>query len=185
MLAELSLNILDIANNSIRANATLTTIQVLISTKKDRITIRILDNVDGMSEEMLTHVEDPFYTTRTTRKIGLGIPFFKAQALACDGSFSISSKLGTGTSIEATIPLSHIDRMPLGDITSTIHTLITCNPSIDFDYKYTYDDNSFELDTRTFRAILAPIPFTTKEVSNYIREYLAENKAETDGNALI
>lgn len=185
MLNELSLNVLDIANNSIRANATLVTIQITVSTSSDRITIQIKDNGTGMSEEMLAHVEDPFYTTRTTRKIGLGIPFFKDQANACGGTFCIASTVGEGTTVEASLSLSHIDRMPLGDITSTIHTLITCNPSIDFDYIYTYDDKSFELDTRIFRSILDHIPFNTKEVSNYIKDYLAENKAETDGNAII
>lgn len=185
MLTELSLNVLDLANNSIRANATLVTILITISTRSDCITIQIKDNGNGMSEEMLARVEDPFYTTRTTRKIGLGIPFFKAQANACGGTFCISSTVGKGTTVEASLSLSHIDRMPLGDITSTIHSLITCNPTIDFDYIYTYDDQSFELDTRTFRTILGDIPFNTKEVSNYIKDYLAENKAETDGGAIV
>ena len=185
MLNELSLNVLDIANNSIRANATLITIHIAVSTSTDCIMIQIEDNGNGMSEEVLAHVDDPFYTTRSTRKIGLGIPFFKAQADTCGGTFKITSSKGKGTTVCASIPLSHIDRMPLGDITSTIHSLITCNPSIDFDYLYSYDGRSFELDTRIFRTILDNIPFNTKEVSNYIKDYLAENKAETDGNTIV
>ena len=181
MLTELSLNILDIANNSIRADATLITIQITVSTEKDCLTILIKDNGKGMDSLQLSQVDDPFFTTRTTRRIGLGIPFFKMAALLANGTFHIESSIGTGTSIMATFGLSHIDRMPLGDINTTIHSLITCNPNLDFDYTYTYNQNSFTLDTRVFRTILNNIPLNTKEVSDYIKDYLKENKIAVDG----
>lgn len=181
MLTELSLNVLDIANNSIRAGADLIEIQIQIKRNQDTLTIKIADNGCGMTKEQLEKVEDPFFTTRTTRKIGLGIPFFKMAALGTGGSFHINSTAGIGTTVTAVFKLSHIDRMPLGDINSTMHTLITLNTQIDFLYTYAFDGNQFTLDTREFRQILNNIPLNSPEVSQYIKEYLEENQKETDG----
>ena len=183
MLPELSLNILDIAENSIRANASLIEISILVDTKKDILSISIHDNGCGMSKEQIKNVEDPFFTTRTTRKVGLGIPFFKQAALGTNGTFYINSKINEGTLVTATFTLSHIDRMPLGDITSTIHTLVTFNTKTDFLYTYTYNKESFSLDTREFKKILDGVSINTPEVSAYIKEYLIENKQEVDHGA--
>lgn len=185
MMTELSLNVLDVANNSIRAGASLIVINIDINTKEDTLSILIQDNGKGMTKEQLTQVEDPFFTTRTTRKVGLGVPFFKLSALAAEGTFEINSAPKKGTTVLATYRLSHIDRMPLGDINSTIHTLITLNPNIDFLYSYHYNENRFELDTREFRKIIGDIPFSTKEISTYIKEYLTENKQEVDGDHIL
>lgn len=185
MMTEISLNVLDVAQNSIRANASLIQISVSIDTVTDKIAIIIEDNGCGMSQEQIEHVEDPFFTTRTTRKVGLGIPFFKYAALLTEGDFSITSTLGEGTVVMATFGLSHIDRMPLGDMTSTIHTLITFNIDTDFLYKYTYNEKNFTLDTREFREILGDVPFNAAEVSLYIKDYLSENKNEVDGGVLL
>ncbi len=181
MMTEISLNVLDVANNSIRAGADLIEISVHIQKALDMLTITIADNGCGMTQEQVNMVEDPFFTTRTTRKIGLGIPFFKMAALNTEGTFHIDSTLGIGTTVTASFKLSHIDRMPLGDMNSTIHTLITLNTQIDFVYTYGYDENSFTLDTRQFREILNEVPLNSPEVSDYIKEYLAENQRETDG----
>lgn len=183
MMTELSLNILDVAENSIRADAALVEIEVAVDTLKDTLSIIIKDNGKGMSKEQISQAEDPFYTTRTTRKVGLGVPFFKQAALGTGGTFSIESQLGAGTCVKAVFIFSHIDRMPLGDITSTIHTLITYNTETDFLYKYIYNDKSFTLDTREFKEILGGVPLNIPEVSSYVKEYLTENKAEVDGNA--
>lgn len=181
MLQELSLNVLDIVSNSIRAGASLIEITVEADRKKDSLTIEINDNGCGMTKEQLAMVEDPFYTTRTSRKIGLGVPFFKMAAQVTGGSFNICSVPNSGTKVIATFVLSHIDRMPLGDINSTIHSLITANTHIDFVYTYRFDNKQFVLDTRQFREILGNIPLDNPEVSAYIKEYLEENKNETDG----
>ena len=135
MLPEISLNVLDIAQNSIRAEADLIEIGVLIDRKADTLTVIINDNGCGMTEEQIAHVEDPFFTTRSTRKIGLGVPFFKMSAIITGGSFEITSEVKVGTKVKAVFVLSHIDRMPLGDINSTIHTLVTYNTNIDFSIK--------------------------------------------------
>ncbi len=180
-MTELSLNVLDIANNSIRASASLIEITVRIDTVSDTLTLQIADNGCGMSKEQLSKVEDPFYTTRTTRNVGLGIPFFKQVAVDTGGSFDMDSAEGKGTTVTATFGLSHIDRMPLGDINSTIYTLIITNTQIDFLYTYGLDGKEFTLDTRDLRQILGDIPFHTPQVAGYIKEYLKENQEEVDG----
>ncbi len=181
MMTEISLNVLDIANNSIRAGADLIEIIIQIQRDQDKLIITIADNGCGMTEDQIRQVEDPFFTTRTTRKVGLGVPFFKMAAQCSGGTFRIESVPGAGTSVVAEFGLSHIDRMPLGDMNSTIHTLITLNTQIDFLYRYQFDTREFTLDTREFRQILGGVPLNTPEVSDYIKEYLKENQYETDG----
>ena len=185
MLPEISLNVLDISENSTRAGATLVSILVKVSHQEDALTVVIKDDGCGMTPEQAAHVTDPFFTTRTTRKVGLGVPFFKLAAESTGGRFDIHSEPGKGTTVTAVFGLSHIDRMPLGDITSTIHNLIVYHPDTDFVYTYQYDDSSFTLDTRQMREILDGIPLNAPEVSDYILEYLTENKQETDGGAII
>lgn len=183
MMPEISLNILDVAENSTRAGATLVELTVDADMAADRLTVIIKDNGCGMTPEQAAQVTDPFFTSRTTRKVGLGVPFFKYAAESTGGSFTIGSWPGKGTTVTAVFVLSHIDRMPLGDITSTVHTLVVYHPETDFIYRYSYNGASFTLDTREFKQILGDVPFDTPEISEYIREYLAENKLETDGGA--
>ena len=184
-MTEISLNILDVAENSIRAQASLIEITVDADCEKNRLTVLIKDNGCGMSPEQLEKVTDPFFTTRTTRKVGLGIPFFKMAALGADGDFEIVSKVGEGTQVRAEFELDHIDRMPLGDMNGTIYTLIHFNPNIDFCYVYRYNGREFVLDTRQMREILGGVPLNIPEISEYIREYLEENKRDVDGGAII
>ncbi|MGN0384234.1 MAG: sensor histidine kinase [Eubacterium sp.] len=185
MMPEISLNVLDVAENSIRANASLVKITVDIQQKQDTLTITFEDNGCGMTKDQIDKVEDPFFTTRTTRKVGLGIPFFKMAAENTGGSFSIKSEPGVGTITKAVFGLSHIDRMPLGDITGTIHTLITFNADTDFIYTYIFNKNSFVLDTREFKEVLGGIPLNTPDVSAYIKGFLEENKLEVDGGIIV
>lgn len=185
MMTELSLNVLDVAENSVRAGAALIELAVIADTARDLLTITIADNGCGMSAEQLRRVEDPFFTTRTTRKIGLGVPFFKYAAECTGGTFSIHSEEGKGTQVTASFVLSNIDRMPLGDMTGTVHTLITMNPQIDFTYHYRVDEREFTLDTREFRKILGDVPLNEPEVSTYIKEYLTENHAEVTGQVSL
>ena len=185
MLTEISLNILDIAENSVRANASLIEIYVSASEAKDELVVVIKDNGCGMTPEQLKKAEDPFFTTRTTRKVGFGISFFKQAALLTGGSFSIESELSVGTSVKAAFGLSHIDRMPLGDITATIYNLVVFHKDIDFYYLYRINDREFVLDTRELREILGDVPFDTREVSEYIKEFLIENKKEIDCGIIL
>lgn len=195
MMTEISLNVLDVAENSTRAGAKLVTITVDADFADDKLTIIIEDDGCGMTPEQVARVTDPFFTSRTTRKVGLGVPFFKYAAESTGGSFHIDSLVGTGTTVTAVFTLSHIDRMPLGDISSTIHMLIVYHPETEFVYHYHYREKpvsagpadckkkAFTLDTREFRQVLGDLPFNTPEISSYILEYLQENKQETDGGA--
>ena len=178
MMPEISLNILDVAENSTRASATRVGITVAADTAADTLTVRIEDNGSGMTAEQVEQVTDPFYTTRETRRVGLGVPFFKLAAELSGGHFSIVSAPGEGTTVTAVFGLGSVDRMPLGDMTATMHTLITMHEDTDFHYRYQYDADSFELDTADIREILGGISFQEPEVSQYIREYLAENEKE-------
>ncbi len=178
-MKELSLNILDITENSVKAGASLT--QILIEETAQTLTISIKDNGCGMSEEVVKRVTDPFYTTRTTRSVGLGIPLFKLAAEMTDGSFMISSKEKDkypddhGTLTKATFNKNHIDFTPLGDVASTLTTLIQGHPDTDFYFCHTLGDESVTLDTRELREILGnDVPLGEYEVIKWIEGYLQE-----------
>lgn len=178
-MQEISLNILDIAQNSISACAALIEITVDEDSKDDTLTVTISDNGRGMTPEQLNAVTDPFYTTRKTRKVGLGVPFFKMSAEMSGGSFKISSKVGVGTKVSGVFGLTNIDRMPLGNINETISTLIYCNPDIDFVYKRSRNGKSFNLDTQEIRKTLGDeIPLNVNEVTVFIKEFLNEGEKE-------
>lgn len=178
MMPELSLNILDVAKNSVTAGASLITITVCADTAADTLRIAIADNGCGMSEEQVARVTDPFFTTRTTRKVGLGIPFFKMAAELTGGSFRIESTLNVGTTTTAIFGLRHIDRMPMGDLPGTMSTLIQASPEIDFVLDYSADGSAFTMDTREFRQILGDLPLNAPEILSYIEGFLSENIAE-------
>ena len=168
-MPEISLNILDVAENSVRAEASLVEITVSVQPEEDTLTVVIRDDGCGMTQEQMARVQDPFFTTRTTRKVGLGVPFFKQAAESTGGSFRIDSEKGKGTTVKAVFGLSHIDRMPLGDISATVQTLIVFNEHIDFRYTYEYGTRSFVLDTREMREMLGEgISFSEPEVSAFI-----------------
>ncbi|MGI6152829.1 MAG: ATP-binding protein [Christensenellaceae bacterium] len=174
-MREISLHIMDIAQNSITAGAALIEISLLISRKEDRIEVRIGDNGKGMDSEMVRNVTSPFTTTRTTRRVGLGIPLFMASAQASGGSFSITSKVGEGTRIVARYVLDNIDRMPIGDFAGTAHTLIVCNPDLDFVITVEIDGKRETLDTREVRGVLGEgVPLDLPDVSSWLKENLAE-----------
>ena len=178
MMPELSLNILDVAKNSVTAGADLITITVAADTAADRLTIAIADNGCGMTAEQVARVTDPFFTTRTTRKVGLGIPFFKMAAELTGGSFTIDSAVNVGTTTTAVFGLRHIDRMPMGDLPGTVSTLIQASPEIDFVLDYSADAQAFTMDTRQFREILGGVPLNAPEILSYIEGFISENIAE-------
>ena len=173
-MRELSLNVMDVAQNSVRAEASLITIDVSESDKNDNLTISISDNGCGMTEEQVKQTIDPFFTTRTTRKVGLGVPLFKMSAEQTGGSFSIESEVGKGTVTTASYVKSHVDMTPLGDINSTVEILIRCNPNIDFIFTHTTDINTFTLDTRELRDVLGDVSLDNPDVLEWIKQYLEE-----------
>lgn len=174
-MQELSLHILDIAQNSIAAGATLTRISVREDTDARTLEIRIEDNGKGMTPEQLLAVADPFYTTRTTRRVGLGVPLLKMAAEMTGGAFSIDSEPGKGTVTRALFCTDHIDCMPLGDLEETFFALIVLNPGLDFVCTHQIDREIAELDTRSFREILGDTPLNDPEIVPFVRAYLREN----------
>ena len=173
-MRELSLNILDIAQNSIAAGASLTTITVAENTVKHELTITVSDNGCGMTAEQVANVLDPFFTTRTTRKVGMGIPLFKMAAEQTGGSFTITSQVGVGTKVEALFKTDSIDFTPLGDVTSTVVILISMNTDRDFIYTRSRDSESFTLNTAEMREILGGVPLDEPEVVQWMKDYINE-----------
>lgn len=169
------MNVLDIAQNSVAANATLIEIMVDINPLQNLLTLIISDNGKGMSEEMICQVTDPFCTSRKTRKVGLGLPFLKMAAEMTGGTLHITSTVGVGTKVTATFGLRHIDLAPLGDMTGTITTLVQCRPDIDFVYTTKADNGEFICDTREMREILGEVSFAEPTVALWLRDYLFEN----------
>ncbi len=181
-MKELSLNILDIAQNSIRAEASL--IEILIDETETSLTLTIRDNGYGMSQEFLKTVVDPFSTTRTTRKVGMGIPLLKLAAEQTGGELSIQSVERSvdpehcGTEISATFDKTHLDFTPLGDVVSTITLLIRGSEKTDFLFRHTMPDRTVELDTREVRQVLGDdVPLDEYEVLAWIRDMLTEQYA--------
>lgn len=174
-MKELSLNVLDIAQNSISANADLIEIELVESTEKNELFIGISDNGRGMTRQQLEAVRDPFFTTRTTRKVGMGIPLFKMAAEMTGGCFEIESEVGKGTRVKAFFKTDHLDFVPIGDMTSTVLTLITMNQDIDFVYRRTLNEKAFTLDTRSLKEILGDVSLSEPSISAWIRDYISEN----------
>ena len=176
-MKELSLNILDVTENSVKAGATLT--EILIEETADVLSLSIKDNGCGMTDEIEKSVVNPFYTTRTTRSVGLGIPLLKLAAEQTGGKISIESATAEetslhGTTVSATFYKNHIDFTPLGDIVSTVTTLIQGHPEVDFLFKHSGEGLEVLLDTREIREVLEGVPLDTFEVLLWIKDNLAE-----------
>ncbi len=174
MLRELALHILDLAENSLNADATLVTIEVIEDARTDRLTIRVADNGRGMDAELARRVADPFVTTCMTRRVGLGLPFLKQAAEQCNGSLTVDSAIGTGTTITATFQHSHIDRMPMGDLPGTLLTLVVGYPHADFVYRHIVNDDTFEFDSRLIKAELGEVALSEPEVIAYLKKQISD-----------
>lgn len=177
-MKELSLHILDIVQNSIKAGAKNIEIKIDENTAKNLLTIEINDNGCGMSEEFLRKVKDPFVTTRTTRKMGMGISLFEAAAVQCGGGLDIWSQLGVGTKVKVTFELDNIDRAPIGDMAETMLTIISGAPQPEYVYEHKKDDKVFLLDTVKLKEILGDIPLDTPDVLNWIVGFVREGLAD-------
>ncbi|MBE7048893.1 MAG: sensor histidine kinase [Ruminococcaceae bacterium] len=177
-MLEISLHILDIVNNSVRAGADLITLTLLEDKQQNKLSVEIADNGCGMDPDFLRSVTDPFRTTRTTRKVGMGLSLFKAAAETTGGNFSIESEKGKGTTVRAEFVYNHIDRQPLGDMAQTITTVLSGNATIDFVYRHTVDGRKFLLDTREIRQILGDVELSQPEVIVWLSDYITEGLAE-------
>ncbi|MCL2285317.1 MAG: ATP-binding protein [Firmicutes bacterium] len=179
-MKELSLYILDLVQNSLRAEAKNIQIMVKDSISQDRLEIAIKDDGYGMDQALLSKVAEPFVTTRTTRQIGMGIPLFKMAAELTGGTFCISSTPGQGTTLQGIFTRSHIDIPPMGDMTETIVTLVQGAPDVDFLYTNETDMNVFRFDTKDIREVLEDVPLNAPDVLHWIREHLTAAISETN-----
>ena len=181
-MKELSLNILDIAENSVKAGAD--TVRITLTEENNLLTIRIEDNGCGMKEDFLRSVTDPFTTTRTTRNVGMGIPLFKLAAEQTGGSFSVTSRHEEdypedhGTVTQASFRQDHLDYTPLGDIVSTVTVLIQGSPDIRWVFEHRIGEAEVSLDTDELREVLGDVPLNNIEVINWISGYLKEQYQE-------
>lgn len=176
-MKELSLHLLDIVKNSTAAGATLVDIS-LTETADHTLTITVADNGRGMSPEMLAAVADPFTTTRTTRKVGLGIPLYRMAAEQTGGALKLESAEGVGTTVTAVFHLEHLDCPPLGDLPGAMATLIQGSPGADFRFSHSTALGSYCLDTREMRELLGPeVPLDAPEVFSWVTGYLQEQES--------
>ena len=176
-MRELALHILDIAENSVSAQARRVEIGVEEDLRRDRLRLWVKDDGRGMDEDMVARVTDPFVTSRTTRKVGLGIPLLKAAAESCGGHLRILSAVGHGTCLEAEFQRSHIDRMPLGDLAGTMYTLVVGWPDVRWVLRYSVGESRFEFDSGPIKQELGDAPLTEPAVLAFIRESLQQGVA--------
>ena len=178
-MQELSLNILDIAQNSVVAGASLIEISLeAFGEDYKMLSITVKDNGKGMDRQTLVSVTNPFFTSRTTRKVGLGIPLFKMAAEQTGGWFEIDSTEGVGTVLKAVFDTSNIDCTPLGEVWDTMAILIQMNENIDFVYTVKRDDGEFVCDTRRLKEIMEGMPLPDLSVVQWIKEFIEENQFE-------
>lgn len=194
-MKELSLHILDIAENSAKAGAGL--IGISITEKGGILTLRITDDGCGMKPEMLSRVTDPFTTSRTTRKVGLGLPLLRLAAEQTGGSLEITSRHidefpeNHGTEVTAVFNTRHIDSPPLGDVISTIVTLIQGHPDSDLIFRHTAEGNvsgktlDVSLETKAMREVLGDVPLSTPDVLVWIRDSLSEQYGDGAGSSVF
>ena len=180
-MEDLSLHILDVAENGIMAGADLIKIVVTEDTARDGLAIMIEDNGRGMEAGFLQRVLDPFVTTRTTRKVGMGLSLFQQSAQEAGGHLELASEPGKGTVVKVAMSHSHIDRKPLGDLAETVVTLIEGNPTVDVVYTHIKNGREYQLDTREIREELEEIPMNHPHVVQLIRENLHEGLQEVSG----
>ncbi len=177
-MRELALHLLDIAENSVAANASTIEIDIDEDLKVDRLRLAVTDNGKGMDAATAASVIDPFVTSRTTRKVGLGIPLLKEAAELCNGYLKIDSTVGKGTRLECEFQHSHIDRMPLGDVAGTLLTLVIANPHIQWLLNYRVNEAVFEFDSLPIVQELGDVPLTEPSILAFVREMLQDGIAE-------
>ncbi len=182
-MREIALHLLDIAENSVAAGAYSVEIAVYEDLHSDRLCVRVKDDGKGMDADLLARVVDPFITSRTTRKVGLGIPLFKEAAENCNGSLEITSLPGKGTCVEASFQHSHIDRMPLGDLTGTMLTLVVAYPNIHWEFTYQavlpngLTIPSFVFNDLPFKEAVGDLSFSEPFVIEYLKGTLEQGVA--------
>ena len=177
-MKDLALHILDILQNSVSAGATLIKLQIDEVPAEDKFLVTFIDNGKGMDAETVKQVTDPFFTTRTTRKVGLGLSLLKQNAERTGGSMNIRSEPGKGTEVEVVFIFSNIDRLPTGDIAGTLALTVSSYPEIDFIYTHTTPDGTFIFDTIEIKETLGDLPISNPQVIAFMKELIRDNLTE-------
>jgi hypothetical protein len=186
-MLELALHALDILRNAVEAGATQVEFAIIEDEPADRLTLTVTDNGRGMDEEKVRRALDPFYTTRRTRHVGLGLPLLAAAAETAGGGLTIVSRPGEGTTVETTFRLSHPDRQPLGDMAATLLAFLLADAAPDLRYTHRVNRRGetespsaleFAFDTAAIRAELDGLPLNHPVVARWLAEYLAEGERE-------
>lgn len=174
-MKELSMHIMDILQNSIRAEADRIRLDITEDKAADTLTLEFTDNGSGMSREVLSKVTDPFFTTRTTRKVGLGLSLLKQDTEQAGGTLDIRSKKGKGTTVKAVFGLSHWDRQPMGDLPGTLVLTVSAHPEIRFVFRYRSETIDFEFDTEEVCKVLEVSSLQYPSLVRDLKEFIASN----------
>ncbi|NEW84853.1 MAG: ATP-binding protein [Mariniphaga sp.] len=177
-MKELSLHILDIMENSVSGGATRIEVNIYVNEVDNLLIIQVTDNGRGMDSETMTHVTDPFFTTRSTRKIGMGISLFKQQAEQTGGAFNIKSEPGKGSEVEASFGLNNIDRQPLGDVAGVIVNIAASYSDIDFVLNIDTTEGNFQFSSHEVSKILEGLPLNKPEVMLWLKELIQTNMTD-------
>ena len=175
---DLSLHILDIVENSLAAGAGRVEIRIEEDLRADRMVLEIIDDGCGMDETMVKQALDPFFTTKTVRRVGLGLPLLAEACRICDGELCLQSCPGEGTTVKATFQHSHIDRKPLGQMGDTLITLIVGHPEVDLRYEHRKGGKVFSLDTREIKSDLGDVPLNAPQVVSALRTLISSGLEE-------
>ncbi|MEZ5018744.1 MAG: ATP-binding protein [Bacteroidales bacterium] len=177
-MKEIALHILDIAQNSIRAGADEIRISLAESVAADMLTLAVADNGKGMDQESCIKATDPFFTSRKTRRVGLGLPLLQMNASLSGGRMTIESEPGKGTTVTATFGYSNVDRPPLGDVSGTIALLIMSNPHINIIYTHSCEESDWSISTQQIKEELGEDAVTDLTIVRSLREIINENVDE-------
>jgi anti-sigma regulatory factor (Ser/Thr protein kinase) len=177
-MKDMALHILDILQNSVTAASTLIKLDITEVPDKDKYLVTFTDNGKGMDAEMVKHVTDPFFTTRTTRKVGLGLSLLKLNAERTGGNMKIHSNKGTGTEVKVEFSYHHIDRIPTGDIAGVLALTVSSYPEIDFIYTHITPEGTFVFDTREIKETLGEVPVSNPQVIEFMKDLIRENLEE-------
>ncbi len=177
-MKDISMHVLDIASNCVRAKSKNVLIRLEENIKENKLIFYIEDDGCGIEKDFLADIKNPFTTSRTLRKVGLGIPLLNDNCVLTGGSLDIESKVGVGTKLRAVMGYDNIDRPPLGDMAMTISSIISSNEDIDIKYEYIYNDESFSVSTSELKAILGDVSLKEVEIVKWLRDYISENQEE-------
>ena len=175
-MKDLSMHIMDIVQNSVRAKAKNVVLSIVVA--DPWLTIRVQDDGTGMDKITLEKVRDPFFTSRTTRKVGMGIPLIQQNAELTGGQVQIESELGQGTTLTAQFGLRHIDRPPMGDIASTAAMLMTGNDGVNLQFEVQCGDEQFAVSTNEVKEVLGDVDIRLPRVTSFLKEMIEENLKE-------